>query len=305
MGGIGTGSSFRNNIAALAAKRLVMRVLHGVNEPDPSVDLWGNTLGLPVLAAPVGSIARNIGSEMSDTEYTRHLLAGCETAKTLAGLGDTPNLGKYADNIAVTAGKAAMAVPFIKPWPLDTVKGRLELAARAGCAVCGMDVDAVGLRLLRSQPTPVRTCSFRELTALVRCAHALGMKYIVKGIMAPDEAVIAADAGADAVLVSNHGGRVLDDTPGTAEALPAIADAVGKKVVVMLDGGIRSGTDVLKALALGARVTLICRPVAIAIHGGGAEGLATYFAHIREDLVQAMRLTGCADVAAITDRVLC
>ena len=305
MGGMGTGSSFHNNIGALAKKRLVMRVLHSANDPDPSVDLWGRTLGLPVLAAPVGSIGMTINSAMPDTEYVRHLLSGCDTARTLAGIGDTPSLDRYAGNIAETADKASIIVPFIKPWPLDEVKKRMELAARAGCTACGMDVDAVGLAILRTQPTPVRTCSFRDIVSFAQCAHDFGMKYIVKGIMAPDEAVIAADAGADAVLVSNHGGRVLDCTPGTAEVLPAIAEAVGKRVVVMLDGGIRSGTDVLKALALGAKVTLICRPVMIAIHGGGAAGLATYFAHIREELVQAMRLTGCADVTAVTDRVLC
>ena len=137
-----------------------------------------------------------------------------------------------------------------------------------------------------------------EVTVAVRDAKGQPMREA-------EVAIIAADAGADAVLVSNHGGRVLDHTPGTAEALPAIADAVGKRVVVMLDGGIRSGADVLKALALGAHMTLICRPVMIAIHGDEENGLATYYAHIREELIQAMRLTGCADVASVTNRILC
>ena len=305
MGGIGTGASFRNNIAALAAHRFVMRVLHSANNPDPSMTLWGHKLAFPVMAAPIGSIAATIASDMADVTYANSLVSGCERAGTLAGVGDTPDFERYHNNIKAAGEKARIVVPFIKPWPFDDAARRMAVAAEAGCSICGMDVDAVGLTLLRKSAAPVATRTYREIAAYAKRAHELGLKYIVKGIMAPDEAVIAADAGADAVLVSNHGGRVLDHTPGTAEALPAIAEAVGKRVVVMLDGGIRSGADVLKALALGAHITLICRPVMVAIHGDEENGLAAYYAHIQEELVQSMRLTGCADVASVTNRILC
>ena len=305
MGGTGTGVSFRNNIAALAAHRFVMRVLHSANEPDPSVDFLGHKLAFPVMAAPVGSVGATINSDLPEVTYANSLFSGCERAGTLAGVGDTSNLERFSNNIKAAGEKARLVVPFIKPWSFEAVSQRMGLIAEAGCTLCGMDVDAVGLTGLRKSAAPVATRTYREIAAYAKRAHDLGLKYIVKGIMAPDEAIIAADAGADAVLVSNHGGRVLDHTPGTAEALPAIADAVGKRVVVMLDGGIRSGADVLKALALGAHMTLICRPVMIAIHGDEENGLATYYAHIREELIQAMRLTGCADVASVTNRILC
>jgi isopentenyl diphosphate isomerase/L-lactate dehydrogenase-like FMN-dependent dehydrogenase len=178
------------------------------------------------------------------------------------------------------------------------------MAVKAGISICGMDVDAAGLTVLRRRGTPVSTQKPEELAKVIKLAHALGIKFIVKGVMAVDEAVIAADAGADAVLVSNHGGRVLDHSPGTAEVLPAIAEAVGGRVIVMMDGGVRTGTDVLKALALGAKLTLVCRPVIVAVHGDEQSGVIKYFAQMQDELAQAMRLTGCADLASITRRVL-
>lgn len=304
MGGIGTGAAFQNNIRALAAQRIVMRVLHEANEPDCSVELWGKKLSMPVFVAPVGNVGGNIGSDMPDTTYTAAVLAGCRQAGTLASVGDLPSFEHWTNTMSVFGGNGADAVPFIKPWPLPEVEKRLNVAKEQGCDICGMDVDAAGLTILRRAAAPVGTKTPAELAGVIKMAHGLGFKFIVKGVMSVDEAKIAVDAGADAVLVSNHGGRVLDHTPGTAEALPAIADAVGKSSVVMLDGGIRSGVDVLKALALGARFVLICRPVLVAVHGDEEHGAGKYLDIIKDELLQAMRLTGCKDAASVTGRVL-
>jgi hypothetical protein len=305
MGGIGTGVSFQNNIKALAAKRLVMRVLHEANDPDTAVELWGRRLSMPVFVAPVGSVAANIGSDMADKDYLKSLLKGSLEAGTMAGVGDLPALENFLVSMSTLGENGRMAVPFIKPWQLPDVEKRLDLAKEHGCDICGMDVDAAGLTILRRAAAPVSAKTPGELGQIIKLAHDRGFKFIVKGIMAADEAKIAVDAGADAVLVSNHGGRVLDHSPGTAEVLPSIADAVGKYTIVMLDGGIRSGADVLKALALGAEVTLICRPVLVAVHGDEENGAAIYLNMIREELSQAMRLTGCANIASITGRVIC
>jgi isopentenyl diphosphate isomerase/L-lactate dehydrogenase-like FMN-dependent dehydrogenase len=305
MGGIGTGVSFQNNVTALAKQRLLMRVLHGANEPDTAVELWGRKLALPVLAAPVGSVALNLGSGMSDADYSASLVRGCRAAGTFASVGDGLDAATFEKNLGAFGDGGASVMAFIKPWAArEEISLRLDMAAKAGISICGMDVDAAGLTALRRRGTPVSTQKPEELAEVVKLAHARGIKFIVKGVMAVDEAVIAADAGADAVLVSNHGGRVLDHSPGTAEVLPAIADAVGGRVIVMMDGGVRTGADVLKALALGARLTLICRPVVVAVHGDEQEGVAKYFAQIRDELAQAMRLTGCANLGAISRRVL-
>jgi putative N-acetylmannosamine-6-phosphate epimerase len=304
MGGIGTGVSFQNNVKALAALRLAMRVLHEANEPDCSAELFGRKLSLPVLAAPVGNVPGNLGSDLSDKDYFDALLRGCLEAGTIAGLGDSPDLERFKSSVRQIGDYGHFVIPFIKPWPEEQVLQRMTAAKASGCDICGTDVDSAGLTILRRAVPPARVWSPKELASVIHKAHELAMKFIVKGIMTPDEAVIAADAGADAVIVSNHGGRVLDHTPGAAEVLPSIADAVGTRVVVMMDGGIRTGADVLKALALGAKIVLICRPIVVIAHGDAQAGISKYFAQIRDELTQAMRLTGCANLEAITRRVV-
>ncbi len=305
IGGIGTGVSFQNNVSALAGHRLAMRVLHDANEPLTGVSLWGRELALPVLAAPIGSVKNNLGSDLSEGEYSEMLISGCVAAGTMAGIGDTAKPETFKQGLDQIRDRGRSVIPFIKPWALQEVCVRLDMAVAAGCDSCGMDVDAAGLTILRRLDAPVATRTPRELAAIIAEAHKRKLKFIVKGIMTVDEARAAADAGADAVLVSNHGGRVLDHTPGTAEVLPAIAAAVGGRTLVMMDGGVRSGADVLKALALGADIVLICRPVAVAIHGGGTDGAARYFNVIRDELSQCMRLTGCKDVASAGAHLLC
>ena len=304
MGGVGSGMSFRNNVTALAACRLNMRVLHGANMPDTRCTLWGREMALPVFAGPLGAVAANIGSGMSDEEYLGHLINGCVEARTLASTGDQPDIAVFARLMEKVKGRGKSVVPFIKPWSNDAVAARMDLAAKAGCGICGVDVDGAGLTALRSLATPVSVKPAAELAEIIALAHEREMKFIVKGVMTVDEAVLAADCGADAVLVSNHGGRVLDHTPGTAEVLPEIAAAVGERVVVMVDGGIRTGADVLKVLALGAKAALICRPVAVMLHGDEEKGVPAYFAAIQDQLAQAMRLTGCANLDAIDGKVV-
>jgi hypothetical protein len=220
-------------------------------------------------------------------------------------VGDGLDAATFEKNISMIGDGGASVITFIKPWAAkERISKRLDMAAKAGISICGMDVDAAGLTVLRARGTPVRTQTREELEQVVKLAHSRGMKFIVKGVMTADEAVIAADAGTDAVVVSNHGGRVLDHSPGTAEVLPAVADAVGKRVIVMMDGGVRTGADVLKALALGAKLTLICRPVVVAVHGDEEDGVIKYFAQLRDELAQAMRLTGCANLGVVSRRVL-
>jgi len=129
---------------------------------------------------------------------------------------------------------------------------------------------------------------------------------ILKGIMTPEDAVIAAEAGAAGIVVSNHGGRALDHTPGTADVLPGIVRALrgGGQVAVLVDGGVRSGVDVLKMLALGADAVLVGRPLAVAAVGGGAEGVRLQLEEYAKQLHMAMMLTGCASLADVTGKIL-
>jgi isopentenyl diphosphate isomerase/L-lactate dehydrogenase-like FMN-dependent dehydrogenase len=128
--------------------------------------------------------------------------------------------------------------------------------------------------------------------------------FILKGIMTADQARQAVDAGARAIVVSNHGGRVLDHAPGAAEVLPEIAAAVSGQIAILADGGIRSGVDVLKMMALGADAVMIGRPFSIAAVGGLAEGVGVYVEQLKNELVSAMVLTGCPDIASVGRDIL-
>lgn len=123
------------------------------------------------------------------------------------------------------------------------------------------------------------------------------MKFLLKGIMTVEDAIAAERAGCDGIVVSNHGGRVLDHTPGTIEVLPAIAEQVKGRMAVLMDGGIRDGFDVLKALAFGADAVLIGRPFCLAaVGGGGSKGVKLTADYLYKQLVRSMVLTGCPSV---------
>jgi 4-hydroxymandelate oxidase len=134
--------------------------------------------------------------------------------------------------------------------------------------------------------------------------RATTLPVILKGILSPDDALQAIDVGAAGIIVSNHGGRVLDTVPATIEALPAVAAAINGQIPILLDGGIRRGTDVLKALALGANAVLVGRPYAHALAAAGALGVAHMLHVLRTEFEVAMALTGCATLQDITPHVI-
>jgi L-lactate dehydrogenase (cytochrome) len=127
---------------------------------------------------------------------------------------------------------------------------------------------------------------------------------IIKGILDAEDAKAAADLGADGIIVSNHGGRQLDGVPSTARALPPIADAVGDRLSVLVDGGVRSGLDVVRMLALGARGVLLGRAWAYALSARGEAGVTHMLELIAAEMRVAMALTGCTDVSQISREIL-
>ncbi|OIN99827.1 MAG: alpha-hydroxy-acid oxidizing enzyme [Desulfovibrionaceae bacterium CG1_02_65_16] len=301
MGGLGTGSSFINNVAALSGLRFNMRLLHGAEQPDTSTTVLGLKLAMPVLAAPIGGVSFNMGGKITEQEYVDAVLGGCVDKGVVGGVGDgVPPFILDAGLGAIKALSGA-GIPFIKPWEDKELFEKLDRAVAAGASVVGMDIDAAGLVILRLMGRPVGPKTVDKLKDII--AH-VPAKFIIKGIMTPDDAKRAVDAGAAGIVVSNHGGRVLDHTPGTAEALPAIARAVKGQIAILTDGGVRTGGDVLKMLALGADAVLIGRPVSIAAIGGQREGVGKYLDQVKSELVQAMILTGCATVADVDGRVL-
>ena len=299
MGGLGSGASFKNNISALADIKLNLRVLHQAARPDLRCNFMGIDLAMPVMAAPIGGIAFNMAKDFVEADYTDAIAQGCLQAGVMGCLGDSARDDVVEASFATLPKVDKRALMFFKPWEQKNVFAKLD---RLNSSLpVGMDVDAAGLITLALMDKSVSPKSPADIKAIVEYAKR---PFIVKGVMTVDEALIAAKAGAKAVVVSNHGGRVLDHTPGSAAVLPAIARAAKGHMKVIVDGGVRSGADVLKMLALGADLVFIGRPLAIAAVGGGAEGVARYLNKIKSELTSAMIMTGCASVADITGRVI-
>jgi 4-hydroxymandelate oxidase len=178
---------------------------------------------------------------------------------------------------------------------------RFKAAEDAGAIAVGIDIDAASFKTMALKGQAVGPKSIEELRELK--SH-LSVPFILKGIMNVESALAAIEAGADAIVVSNHGGRVMDTMPGTADVLPEIAAAVQGRAKVLVDGGIREGVDILKMLALGADAVMIGRPVCIAAFGAGQEGVEFYLNQKRDELKKAMILTGCASIHAIDPSVI-
>lgn len=301
MGGLGTGSAFMANVQALAGRTLNMRLVHDIVEPITRTTLLGIELSLPVLAAPIGGVSFNMGGKRSEEEYITAIINGCREAGIIGCTGDgvPPFIHEAAFAAIIAAG--GHGIPFIKPWEDAELYDKLDKAKATGAVALGMDIDAAGLITLRKMGRPV---SPKPLETLRKIIARTGAKFIVKGVMTVEDAELACQAGADAIVVSNHGGRVLDHTPATAEVLPDISAQVRGKLAVLVDGGVRTGADVLKMLALGADAVMIGRPFSVAAMGGLGQGVTTFIETLRNELTQAMIMTGTASVRNVSPGIL-
>lgn len=301
MGGLGTAASFKDNVMALAGYNFNMRLVHDVAEPDTSVQIFGRTLKIPVLAAPIGGVSFNMGGQISEEAYVSSVLEGCQAHGTLGCTGDGVPPFIYETGFAAITRLGGAGIPFLKPWEDKELFEKMDKAVACGASIIGMDIDAAGLITLRKMGRPVSPKPAAKLAEIIKRCPA---GFIVKGIMTPDDARAARDAGAAGIVVSNHGGRVLDHTPGTARVLADVAAAVKGDMAVLADGGVRTGADVLKMLALGADAVMIGRPVSVAAMGGLKDGVVAFLDQIKEELTQAMVLTGTARAGAVDKDIL-
>ena len=301
MGGVGTGSSFKANFEALNSIKLNLLTIHDVRNPDTEIEFFGQKLSLPVMAAPITGTTYNMGGAITEDVYTQEVIAGSTMAGTVGWTGDGADPLMYGSGIDAIKKNDGKGIPIIKPRAQDEIIKRIRLAEEAGALAVGVDIDGAGLITMALKGQPVSPKSPREIEELVK---ATKLPFILKGIMTLKEAEIAYNLGVSAIVVSNHGGRILDHTPGVAEVLPEIADKLKGKITIIADGGVRSGVDVLKLLALGADAVLIGRPVVVAVFGGGREALKLYFDTIKSELKQAMLLTGVASVKNVPKEIL-
>lgn len=301
MGGKETGSAFIQNFKSLQDVKINMRVIHNVSKPDTSVELFGKKMKAPIFAAPITGTTLNMGGKISEREYITPVVEGCIETGIFPMVGDTAVDSFLMDNLDVLKENDGQGIVFIKPWENHDIIKKIKLAEEAGAFAVGVDVDACGLVTLSMHG---KTVVPKDVEALKELKAATKLPFIVKGIMTAEDAMLAVQAGVDAIVVSNHGGRVLDCTPGAADVLPAIAEVVKGKVTILVDGGVRSGVDVLKLIGLGADGVLIGRPFVTASFGGGKEGVEMYINKVIGEFEATMRLTGCQSVSDIDGKVI-
>lgn len=264
---------------------------------DTSFEIFGRTYKAPIFAAPIGAMKLHYGDKYDDLEYNNILVPACADAGIAAFTGDGVNAAVMRGATEAIRAKDGKGIPTVKPWDVNTLQEKLELIKASGSFAVAMDIDAAGLPFLKNLTPPAGSKTTEELAEIVKVA---GVPFILKGIMTVKGALKAKEAGASAIVVSNHGGRVLDQCPATAEVLEEIVQAVGKDMKIFVDGGLRSGVDIFKALALGADAVLIGRPYVTAVYGGGAEGVATYTEKLITELADTMTMCGAHNLSEIS-----
>lgn len=319
-GGADDEATVRANEAAYQRIQLLPRVLRGIGERRLHTELVGSRSSMPVLLAP--------------TAFHRlaHAEGELATARAAAKAG-TIMIVSMASTVAIEeVALAAQATPrppderhaktappagsvwfqlYLQP-DLGFTRSLIERAEAAGCSAIVLTVDSP---VFGRRERDIRN-AFHDLPPGLSCPNMAGraiafwsdaswehldwlrsatdLPLVIKGITHPDDATLAVSHGADAVLVSNHGGRQLDTVPASIDLLPRISDALAGAVPLLVDGGIRRGTDVVKAIALGARAVAIGRPILWGLATDGEEGVQRVLDLLKAELERALALCGCA-----------
>jgi 4-hydroxymandelate oxidase len=301
---------------AMAWRRLRLRphVLRDIGKIDTGVSVLGSKVATPILVAPMGR------HKLFHTDGERASARGAAAAGMIYALATSANVP--IEDVAAERRETPQWFQLYM-WPnRGEIEALIDRVAGAGFRALILTVDnqvygwsprqarapyvpSSDIRNINMPGAPMARTAYdpafkgkvnfpttwRELEWLVKRAP---MDVIVKGVLRGDDAARCIEVGAKAVIVSNHGGRHLDTAMPTADALADVVDAVAGKGEVYVDGGIRRGTDILKALALGARAVLIGRPVLWGLATGGADGVQVVLEHLRDEFIRAMQLCGMA-----------
>ena len=312
-GGSGDEWTLRENRAAFARWTFRPRVLCDVSEISTATTVLGTPLALPVVVAPVAY------QQLYDKD------GECATARAAAAVGAGMAVSTFCTR---SHEEIAAAAPGLVQWcqlyvfrDRGVTREHLAEAAAAGCSAVVLTVDTprlaqrerdlrVGFEVPSDLPLPYAraaigdaaqnpadqfallddSVSWRDLEWI---ASEAKVPVVLKGVVTAEDAEIAVEHGAAAVVVSNHGGRQLDGAPATLDALPEVVDAIAGRAEVYLDGGIRRGTDVAKALALGARAVLAGRAPIFGLAAAGEDGVRHVLEILRDELTLALSLLGC------------
>ena len=296
-----TKATFHRNPRAFHQYLFRQKIFHDVSEPDISIELFGKTLPIPAITAPVGSFSL-IGHSAE-----REVAEGTDHAGAMMFVSQ-------ASHLSLNEWRGNRTAPLVFMAYMNRGKPEVEEYAKTaedlGFAAVGITMDTVRpakvgdevpLSTKDGKPRKGHKSTPKDIEWI---KQQVSLPVVVKGIMGADDARTAVNAGADALVVSNHGGRILDFNRAALEALPEVVDAVGNKVPVLLDSGVRSGGDIVKALALGAKAVLTGRPVAWGVGAFGVRGVERVFAIFAEEMQRVLTLTGVARVRDVTQAIL-
>lgn len=302
MGGIGSGQSFFNNLKAIQRFQLKASYIHDVRDPNLKTELFGVKLSSPILIAPMTGTHTNMGGGMQELEFIQSIMKGARLSGSLAMAGDGASPEKYLDGLRAISDVHGKGMAIFKPRvnQSDIIK-RIRAAEDAGVLAVGMDIDAGVFTTMALKKQAVEPKNISKIQELVKSTE---LPFILKGIMSKTDALRALDTGVKAIVVSNHGGRVLDGMPGSMDVLAEIVEAVNKEMIIMIDGGFRTGSDILKALSLGADFVCIGRLAAIGAYGGKEQGVKFYLDKLKEELYKAMILTGVPNIEECNSSIL-
>lgn len=317
-GGAETEKTMQRNISAFDNVDIIPRVLTGVDKPDTKTSILGIDISLPVIVAPAAA------------HGLAHVSAEAGTARGVAAAGTIMAVSNYASSTLAEIAEAGDGAPqwFQLYLSKDDAFNRqiVRQAEILGYSAIVLTVDApIGGNRIRDVknnfkfPLPLPNVAQKSgptagqgISAIFAAAQnrfafdtvqyvksLTKLPVIIKGIQHPDDAEMAIMAGADAIWVSNHGGRQLDGAPASFEMLPLVAECVNKRVPIIFDSGIRRGQHIFKAIASGADVVAIGRPVIYALSLGGWRGVESLIDYLKTDLQRVMWLAGAQTVADI------
>ena len=274
---------------------------------DPVIEttFLGKKISMPVLGAPMSGLS--YVSNITEEDFAYNILEGCKVAGTI---GYTGNTSKDYEMIhpAIMALKKVNGhgVNIFKPQSQEVLIDLIKQSEEEKAVAVGVDIDGAGSVNFALAGKPVFRKTIDDLREL---KNATNLPFIVKGVMCVEDALAAAQAGVDVIGVSNHGGRVLDSGVGVADVLPGIVRSLrdtdnGEQIIITADGGVRTGFDVVKMLALGANFVLVGRPLAREAVSSGVEGVKRILEYLRTDMKIAMIMTSCNTLEDINEGII-
>ena len=290
------GNGAHENWRAWHDVRIEMDVFRPDAPVDTATERFGAQLALPLLTGPIGALTQYSPTDVT-VPFNDGVMAACAAFGAVSTFGDGVVPETFPGGMASIARHKSASIPILNPKSMEYLLDKIAQVNASEALAVGVVFDSAGLSFWTQKGDRFSSKTPEQLRVLRAYASK---PFVAKGILSAKNAAQAVEAGADAIIVSNHGGRVLPYAPATAAVLPEIVEAVQGSAKIIVDGGIRTGADIFKALALGADAVMICRPIAVSWFGGGAEGVRLYFEKLRTELAEVMYMAGARSIGDIS-----